>query len=96
VRKGKWKLVKTATLPGKVSWFDLSEDPGERTMLADRFPDTLQDLEARLVAYAKEQRPASAQGAGRPSWAPRQDGLDPGFDIGRRRPAREKPVLPKK
>jgi len=97
VRKGKWKLVKTATLPGKVELFDLSEDPGERTNVADRFPDTLQDLEARLVAYAKEQKTSEWLKA-QPAFlgAQGKTAFDPGFDIGDGGLPREKPVLPKK
>ena len=29
IRKGNWKLVKIALLPGKTELFDLSKDPGE-------------------------------------------------------------------
>lgn len=38
VRKGNWKLVKIALLPGKTELFDLSKDPGEKTNVADQFP----------------------------------------------------------
>ena len=58
VRKGNWKLVKIALLPGKTELFDLSKDPGEKKNVADQFPEIVTDLEARLVAYAKEMKPS--------------------------------------
>jgi len=54
VRKGQWKLVKTALLPGKTELFDLSKDIGEKNNVAEQFPDVVRDLEARLVQYARE------------------------------------------
>ncbi len=56
IRKGQWKLVKMATLPGKTELFDLSKDPGEKANVADQFPEVVADLEARLVSYAKEKK----------------------------------------
>jgi arylsulfatase A-like enzyme len=53
VRKGDWKLVKIALLPGKTELFDLAKDPGETTNVADQHPDVVSDLEGRLLAYAK-------------------------------------------
>ncbi len=58
IRKGQWKLVKMATLPGKTELFDMSKDPGEKTNVADQFPQVVADLEARLIAYAREQKPS--------------------------------------
>jgi hypothetical protein len=57
VRRGDWKLVKLALLPGKTELFDLAKDPGEKTDLSEQFPDIVRDLEARLLAYAKEMKP---------------------------------------
>jgi hypothetical protein len=58
IRKGNWKLVKIASLPGKTELFDLSKDPGEQNNVADPFPEIAADLEARLIAYAKEMTPS--------------------------------------
>ena len=58
IRKGNWKLVKIALLPGKTELFDLSKDPGEQTNVATQFPEIVSDLEARLLAYAKQQKPS--------------------------------------
>ncbi len=58
IRKGNWKLVKIALLPGKTELFDLSKDPGEQNNVADQFPEIVSDLEARLIAYAKEMKPS--------------------------------------
>jgi len=51
-------LVKIALLPGKTELFDLSKDPGEQNNVADQFPEIAADLEARLIAYAKEMKPS--------------------------------------
>jgi len=82
IRKGDWKLIKIALLPGKTQLFNLFEDPGETTDVAAQHPEIAQDLEARLLAYAKEQKPSL--------WILAQPGflgaqgktiLDPDFDI---------------
>ncbi|NEP04078.1 MAG: arylsulfatase [Okeania sp. SIO2G4] len=56
IRKGNWKLIKYATLPGKTELFDLSQDKKEQNNVAWQHPDIVEYLEARLVAYAKEQK----------------------------------------
>ena len=38
IRKGKWKFIKIAILPGKTELFDLEKDPGEQTNVADQIP----------------------------------------------------------
>jgi arylsulfatase A-like enzyme len=58
IRQGNWKLIKVATLPGKTELFDLAQDPSETTNLADKYPDVVKELEAKLVQYAKEQVPS--------------------------------------
>ena len=97
LRKGNWKLVKVALLPGKTELFDLSKDPGEKTNVADQFPEVVRDLEARLVAYAKEQKTSEWLKA-QPSFMGPQGktAFDPGFDIDDGGLPHEKPVLPKK
>ena len=37
---------------------NLSKDPGEQNNVADQFPEIVSDLEARLIAYAKEMKPS--------------------------------------
>ena len=56
IRKGNWKLIKVALLPGKTELFDLSKDPGEWQNLADKHPEVVKDLETRLMSYAKQQK----------------------------------------
>ena len=82
IRKGKWKLVKIALLPGKTELFDLSKDPGEQNNVADQFPEIAIDLEARLVAYAKEMKPSEWIKA-QPAFLGAQSKtiFDPDFDI---------------
>ena len=58
IRKGNWKLVQIALLPGKIELFDLSKDLGEKNNVAAQFPEIESDLQARLVAYAKEMKPS--------------------------------------
>lgn len=58
IRKDQWKLVKTALLPGKTELYDVVADPGETENLAAKHPDVVRDLEDRLLAYAREQRPS--------------------------------------
>ena len=96
IRKGNWKLVKIALLPGKTELFDLEKDPGEKNNVASQFPEVVNDLEARLIAYAKEMKPSQwikvqltflgAQG---------KTIFDPDFDIDDSGLPHEKPVLPK-
>jgi len=56
IRKGNWKFLKVALLPGKTELFDLSKDPGEKENVADTYPDVAKDLEARLMTYARQQK----------------------------------------
>ncbi len=58
VRKGDWKLIKIALLPGKTQLFNVAKDPGETTDVAADNPDIVKDLEERLMTYANEQKPA--------------------------------------
>jgi arylsulfatase A-like enzyme len=58
IRKGNWKLVEIALLPGKLELFDLSKDSGEQNNVASEFPEIVSDLQARLLAYAKQQKPS--------------------------------------
>ena len=94
--KGQWKLVKSALLPGKVELFDLKADPGEKHNLAEQHPEVVRDLEARLQAYAKQQKMSE--------WLKAQPDnlgaqgktiLDPDFDIDDGGLPQHQPVLPK-
>ena len=95
IRKGNWKLVKIALLPGKTELFDLSKDPGERNNVADEFPEIAADLEARLMAYAKEKKPSEWIKA-QPAFLGAQGKtiFDPDFDIDDDGLPHEKPVIP--
>ena len=95
IRKGNWKLVKIALLPGKTELFDLSKDPGEQNNVADQFPEIAADLEARLMAYAKEKKPSEWIKA-QPAFLGAQGKtiFDPDFDIDDDGLPHEKPVIP--
>jgi arylsulfatase A-like enzyme len=82
VRKGNWKLVKVALLPGKTELYDLSKDPGESNNVADQNPEIVRDLESRLMAYAKEQK-ISEWIKSQPAFVGAQGHtiFDPNFDI---------------
>ncbi len=56
IRKGKWKFIKVATIPGKSQLFDLELDPGESNDVAAQHPDVVKELEGRLLAYASQQK----------------------------------------
>ena len=95
IRKANWKLIKLAILPGKTELYDLSNDPGEKENVAERHPDVVTDLEARLMNYAKQQKMSQ--------WLKSQvdylgfqgeTALDPGYSVDGGLP-NEKPVLPK-
>jgi hypothetical protein len=96
VRKGDRKLVKIALLPGKTELFNLATDPGETTKVAADNPDIVKDLEARLLAYAKQQKPSEWIKA-QPAFASAQGKtvLDPDFDIDDSGLPHEKAQLPR-
>ena len=95
IRKGNWKLVKIALLPGKTELFDLSKDPGEQNNVADQFPEIAANLEARLIAYAKEMKPSEWIKA-QPAFLGAQGKtvFDPDFDIDDAGLPQEKPSMP--
>jgi arylsulfatase A-like enzyme len=97
IRKGQWKLVKIALLPGKTELFDLVSDPGETTNVADKNPEVVRDLEGRLLAYAKAQKP-SLWIKSQPAFVGAQGTtvMDPDFDIDDGGLPHEKSGLPKK
>jgi arylsulfatase A-like enzyme len=97
VIRGKWKLVKIALLPGRTELFDLVVDPGEKNDVAAQNPEIVRDLEGRLIAYAKQQKPSEWMKA-QPDYLGAQGKtlFDPDFDIDDGGVPHLKPVLPKK
>jgi arylsulfatase A-like enzyme len=97
VIKGKWKLVKIALLPGKTELFDLNSDPGEKNDVSEQNPEVVRDLESRLIAYAKQQKPSEWLKA-QPDYLGAQGKtvFDPDFDIDDGGLPNLKTVLPKK
>ena len=95
VRKGDWKLVKVALLPGKTELFNLRGDPGETTNVAGEHPDIVHDLETRLEAYAKQQK-MSEWFKAQPAFLGVQGKtiLDSDFDIDDSGLPHERPSLP--
>ena len=95
VRKGDWKLIKVALLPGKTELYNLAKDPGETTNVAEQNPEIVRDLEARLMAYAKQQKPSEWIMA-QPAFVGEQGKtvFDPDFDIDDGGLPREKASLP--
>ena len=95
VRKGDWKLIKIALLPGKTQLFNLARDPGETTDVAAQNPEVVKDLEARLLGYAKEQKPSLWIKA-QPAFVGNQGKtvIDPDFDIDDSGLPHEKMALP--
>ena len=82
---------------GQLEWIDLTTDPDEKNNVADQNPEIVRDLESRLLAYAKEQKPSEWIKA-QPAFVGEQGKtvFDPDFDITDGSLMREKPVLPKK
>ncbi len=69
VRYGDWKLHQSLET-GDVRLYDLVEDIGERTNVADRHPDVVRRLEAQIAAWQKETdapMPIRKQGVERPT-----------------------------
>lgn len=58
IRKGKWKLIKVALLPGTTELYDVESDPGEKNNVAADHPEIVKELESRLLKYAAEQKPS--------------------------------------
>ena len=97
IRKGNWKLVKWATLPGRTELFDLSADPGEKNNVAEGHPDIVGDLDSRLMAYAKQQKPSEWIKA-QPAFVGAQGHtvFDPDFDIDDGGLPRERASVPRR
>ncbi len=57
IREGDWKLVWRTILPSKVELFNIAQDPGEKTNLADQNPDRVANLQQRIEALSREAVP---------------------------------------
>jgi arylsulfatase A-like enzyme len=49
IRKGDWKLIEW--FEGRTELYNLADDPGEKTNLADRDPDRVRAMRAELAAW---------------------------------------------
>lgn len=54
LRQGDWKLVWKTVLPSKIELFNIAEDPDEKTNLADKHPDKVKELQARIEKLSAE------------------------------------------
>jgi arylsulfatase A-like enzyme len=95
IRRGSWKLVHVALIPGKTELYDVEHDPGEQTDVAAKHPEIVRDLLERLRAYGQQQKMSE--------WLKSQvdylgfqgeTQLDPGYDVDGGLPT-EKAALPK-
>jgi arylsulfatase A-like enzyme len=57
VRQGDWKLVWRTALPSRTELFNLRDDPGEQTTIADRHPDKVKELQSRIEAASRDAAP---------------------------------------
>ena len=80
--QGRLEAHEVALLPGKTELFNLANDPGEKNNVADQHPEVVRDLEARLLAYARQQKPSEWIKA-QPAFVGEQGKtvFDPDFDI---------------
>lgn len=58
LRSGDWKLVVYTTLPVQIELYDVPHDPGEEDNAAERFPERVKELMARLSEYAWDMQPS--------------------------------------
>lgn len=58
IRAGDWKLIVFPTLPARVELYDIPHDQGEEDNAADRNPQLVQELGARLQEYAWDMAPS--------------------------------------
>lgn len=54
LRQGDWKLVWRTPLPSVVELYDIAQDPGEKTNLADKYPQKVAELQQRVEVLARE------------------------------------------
>jgi arylsulfatase A-like enzyme len=96
VRKGRWKLIRLALLPGNTELFDIEADPRETTNVAAQHPDIVRELDALLLGYARQQK-LSLWLQAQPAFIGVQGKsvLDPSYDVDDGGLPHEKTVLPK-
>jgi len=58
IAKGDWKLVWQVTLPSRIELFNLTQDPYEKTNLADSNPQKVAELQQLITAEAKTAAPS--------------------------------------
>jgi arylsulfatase A-like enzyme len=58
LRVGDWKLVVYTTLPVQIELYDVPHDPGEEDNAAERFPERVKELMARLSEHAWDMQPS--------------------------------------
>lgn len=61
LRLGDWKLIVQATLPTRIELFDIPHDQGEEDNAAERNPQLVKDMLAKLQEYAWEMVPSQHQ-----------------------------------
>lgn len=85
-----------ATFPGKTELYNLAKDPEEKNNVADQHPEIVAELNARLIAYAQQMKPAEWIRA-QPAFLGAQGNtvLDADFDIDDGGLPHEKATLPK-
>ncbi len=54
LRQGDWKLVWVTLLPGRVELYNLADDAGEATNLADKYPEVVSRFESRIKQLATD------------------------------------------
>lgn len=57
VRQGDWKLIWKGALPQTLALFDLAKDKSETANLADKNPEKVKQLQARITELASEMAP---------------------------------------
>jgi arylsulfatase A-like enzyme len=58
IRLGDWKLVWKTALPSNLELFNLAEDPGETTNLAEAHPEKVQELQSRIEELSAQAAPS--------------------------------------
>ena len=53
LRVGDWKLIWQITIPSRAELYNIAQDPGEQTNLADQNPSTVDELKARIEEQAR-------------------------------------------
>lgn len=70
VRKGDWKLIWKTIVPSQVELFNITEDPSEKTNLADKYPEKVAELKHRIEMLAGESaKPLLVMEAFRTTWS---------------------------